>query len=510
MPSRPGNACPTRPNSDGTLRRVGSESHAGLIEAIQRFLDDATGAPQRIREAIKPAPYKEVVHALAALPTCVEVNALARKASLAAGYLLPEPAGRRLDADALSSTGLYSMLLFDLSDTDLPAVASDLAGYLAGPPVDIWDYALIDATGALQDPIPVVDGWELVTPSADELRMLLPLPSLAAYHNRPFDPDDYGDLAMLRRINRDAKPQKDPAVHWDFLKSRDVDHPERLLWQPLLALSLYDNPITQVFHDNPTALSLLDEPIDLSLYDNPMLRVWAWYRIEPRRRTDTLFESVPRTPDGEADIEPLLTGAFGLDVAPTLRRFLEELSPLLTAALSTQAGKKAGKAKEGAADQLRRCAEHFLIASDAHREGQVSAQKNADAVLNYVIALEGLLAGDDDDRSDLTRKLGQRAAVLAGDNDAKRLTIELLVRAAYRARSEYAHGGKRDKIAKVDLAELRRVVRRCILTRLILGDPTPAGRRLHELADRALLSHDELQSQIRHPSDEFVQRWQAS
>ena len=30
-------------------------------------------------------------------------------------------------------------MLIDPSDADLPAVASDLAGYLAGPPVDIWD-----------------------------------------------------------------------------------------------------------------------------------------------------------------------------------------------------------------------------------------------------------------------------------------------------------------------------------------------------------------------------------
>ena len=75
-----------------------------------------------------------------------------------------------------------------------------------------------------------------------------------------------------------------------------------------------------------------------------------------------------------------------------LRRFLEELSPLLTAALSPQAENKAEKkAKEKAADQLRRCAEHFLTASDAHREGKVSPQQNADAVLHYVIALEGLL-----------------------------------------------------------------------------------------------------------------------
>jgi hypothetical protein len=469
---------------------MGTEGHAGLIEAIQRFLDDATGMPQRIFEAwhgrgTRPPPsLDEQAQSLAAFPTCVEVNALARRVSLAAGYLLPEPAGRPLDADALLSTGLFSMLI-NPSDADLPAVASDLAGYLAGPPVDIWDYAIIDATGTLQDPIPVVGEWELVAPSADELRMLLPLPSTAAYQParlvdpyqpaRLFDPDHYGELAMLRRVNRDAKPQKDPAVHPDVLESPDACHPERQLWQPLIALSLYDHPLALIGYDDPLALRL-------SLLGNPILRVWAWYRIEPRRRTDTLFDSVPRTPGGEIDSERLLAGTFDLDLdPPVLRRFLQELSPLLTAALSAQAEDKAEKkAKEKAADQLRRCAEHFLTVTDAHRAAKLSTQQHADAVLNYVIALESLLG--DDDRSDLIRKVSQRAAVLAGSNDGDRLTIEQLVRDAYKARSDYAHGGKRDKIVKVDLAKLRRVVCRCILTRLIVGDPIPSGR-LHELAD---------------------------
>ncbi len=215
------------------------------------------------------------------------------------------------------------------------------------------------------------------------------------------------------------------------------------------------------------------------------------------------MEYEPWAPDVVTEIERPLTGAFDLDAAPMLRRFLQELSPLLTAALSTQAGKKAEKkAKEKAANRLRRCAEHFLMAGDAHREGEVFPPQNADAVLHYVIALEGLLAGDDSDRGDFIRKVSQRAAVLAGDNDAGRLEIGQLVRDAYNARSAYAHGSEPDKI---DLAELRGVVRRCILTRLILGDPTPAGP-LHVLADRALLSHDELQSQIRRPFDEFTQR----
>jgi Apea-like HEPN len=204
------------------------------------------------------------------------------------------------------------------------------------------------------------------------------------------------------------------------------------------------------------------------------------------------------TPDGETEIEQPRIGEFRLDAngAVTLRRFLAELAPLLTVALSASASKKA-------VTRLRRCAEHFLIAGEhAHGEGEVLSERNADAVLHYVIALEGLLAGDDPDRADFTRKVSQRAAVLAGENDAQRLDIEQLVRDAYRARSIYAHGSEP---RNVDLPKLRRVVRRCILTRLILGDPA-SGDPLHKLADRALLSHAELDSRIRRPFSEFTQR----
>lgn len=178
MPPRAGNASPTRPGCGGTLPRVGTESHAGLIEAIQRFLDDAVHARERsyddprpraeVRERVRGerpiSPVQALAQSMAALPACVEVNALARKASLSAGYLFPEPggrlpvpAGRPLDVDALISTGLVVMVS-DPSDADLQAVASDLAGYLAGPPVDIWDYAVIDGGGTPSGPHPG-RGW---------------------------------------------------------------------------------------------------------------------------------------------------------------------------------------------------------------------------------------------------------------------------------------------------------------------------------------------------------------
>jgi hypothetical protein len=283
---------------------------------------------------------------------------------------------------------------------------------------------------------------------------------------------------VLRRVNRDAIPHKGIALHWDVLYSVALGRPAHLLWQPLIALSLYANPV---------------------------LRLWARYRVEPGRRVDKMFDSVQWetwTPDGTIELERPQTGEFDLDdnSVPMLRRFLAELAPLLAAAVGTSAAKKN-------AVRLRRCAEHFLTAGEhAHGQGEVLSELNADAVLHYVIALEGLLAGDDPDRGDFTRKVSQRAAVLAGEDDTQRLEFERLVRDAYSARSAYAHGGA---ATKVDLPRLRRVVRRCMLTRLILGDPTPEGS-LHKVADCALLSHGELQSRIRQPFSEFAQRVQAS
>ena len=66
--------------------------------------------------------------------------------------------------------------------------------------------------------------------------------------------------------------------------------------------------------------------------------------------------------------------------------------------------------------------------------------------MHYVIALEGLLAGDEPDHSELTRKVSQRAAVfLAGKDGTQRLEIAKLVRDAYAARSRYAHGSESER-----------------------------------------------------------------
>jgi hypothetical protein len=81
----------------------------------------------------------------------------------------------------------------------------------------------------------------------------------------------------------------------------------------------------------------------------------------------------------------------------------------------------------------------------------VLSELNAETVLHYVIALEGLLAGDESDHTELTRKVSQRAAILAGK------------------------------------------------------DPMPDGA-LREVADQALLSHELLERCVHQPLNEFSQR----
>ena len=269
----------------------------------------------------------------------------------------------------------------------------------------------MDANFTTDNPVPVIDGWELVTPTSEDLRQLLPLPATADYQpNRPFKPQDYGSLTMLRPT-LDDRPHHGPLLRFDVLSSLAVDRRAYPLWRPLLALSLFDNPV---------------------------LQLWARFQVESGLRIDKLFDDVEwevRTLDADTEFEQPRTGDFGEEAdLPTLRRFLAEVASLMPQDAKGQPNKKKSKEdkeKENAATRLRRCAEHFLTAGDhAHGEGEVLSELNAETVLHYVIALEGLLTSDESP-SELTRKVTQRAAILAGKNDAQRLEIEQLVRDAY-------------------------------------------------------------------------------
>jgi hypothetical protein len=453
-----------------------------LMVALMRFLEDAAATRDMFRDGgtlAQPPPEPEAVAAqLARLPSAEAAGVASIEAAKENGYLLREPsgtsesrlAGRRLSAKVLVDTGVTGLLLSG-GRVDVPTLAAELAGYLAGPVVPLWDYAIVDADLTLSGPVPVVDGWELVTPTSEELASLVGVPS-AAQHvtRRSFNLDLYAGLAMLRRIDPQGKPHGGLLVSWNM-------RPAHALWQPMLAMSLYQNPV---------------------------VHLWAQYNVEPGRRVDVLFDHVytePWTPDGETEVEIVRAGDYEIDAVgePRFRRFLELLAPLLDTAVAQPA--KPTKASRERAARVRRIAEHFLTSGeDAHGEGEVLSEFNADAVLHYVIALEAVLAGNEKDKTELTRKVVQRAAILAGIDDSDRLAVATTVRAAYGARSAYAHGSEP---ANIDLPELRRVVRDCVLARLILGDPISNDSSLAALADSALLDHELLADQVRGPISAF-------
>jgi hypothetical protein len=289
-----------------------TDPNAALVEAVERFLPQAKVAVDEELNLDGPLPLtpEMLAESLAGLQAAREARAAAHQAATANNYLvtsLPrrrsreltdtteattdastadaqpedetaEPNGRPLDADVLISTGVFG-LLQSRAPHDFHVVAEELAGYLAGPPIDIWDYAILDANLATGEPIQVIDGWELVAPTTEDLSALLPLPATTDHQpNRPFKPTDYEHLTMLRRILRDVQPHHGALLRFDVLGSLAADRRTYPLWRPLLLLSLFDNPV---------------------------LQLWARYQVEPGRRIDKLFDDVEwevRTLDEYTDI----------------------------------------------------------------------------------------------------------------------------------------------------------------------------------------------------------------
>jgi hypothetical protein len=423
--------------------------HLDLVAALERFLDDAEGLARRNTEPVTRAFLPAWARSLANLPSCRAADSAAEVAAMAAGYIVAAPdskrdrrAGRALGAGALTRTGLAELLLDHNSEYDRHTVAMEVARYLAGPPVEVWDYGMVDAHIRISGPVDLGSDWELVTPTSQELCDLLPVPSARSFHSeQPFDLETYGGLAMLRRVHEHAVAL---AGHVIYFPS---ERPALTFWQPLLALSLYRNDV---------------------------IHLWAHYVVEPGGSVGTRYRDVytePWTHDGETFIEDPQHGTYILrpDDEEHFRRFIQSLATLLsrTAEMVGATSKK----PRAVGERLHRIARNFLIAgNEAHGQGEVSSEYNAETTLRYVMALEAPLTSGDSGKSDLARKTSQRAAVLAGTNDEVRLAIRDLVNSAYDVRSKYAHG---DEPGAVDLPRLRRVVRRCILARLILDDPPP-------------------------------------
>ena len=207
-----------------------------LLDALWLFLREAVAFRSSLPDAL-PA-VKAFARSLAALPSAVAAGQVAMETAAANAYVIREGtpadhrrAGRALSADNLVDTGVAGLLLSaDLIDQ--PVLTTELAAYLAGPPISLLNYAITDGNVEIRAPVEVVDGWELVTPTREDLARLTGIPSAATYApRRSLHHDLYGGLAMLRRIDPTGNPRSGFVIYFT--------HPSWDLWKPLLALSLY-------------------------------------------------------------------------------------------------------------------------------------------------------------------------------------------------------------------------------------------------------------------------------
>lgn len=444
-----------------------------LITALERFLDDATRLA--VGDGVGVLPLRLALgvdnfrERMALLPSLAVARDAARDAARAHGYVVgsytPTP-GRLLDERGLNDLAIAEAVL---AGRDRRLLAEEIAEHLAGPAVEIFDLVALDAAVELDGPVPVVCGWSLQRLDADHLRGLLPVPSAADLVTyQPYDVDILSQLALLRRPRDDQTPGSGIPISWDM-------QPAYAVWQPLLALMLFQNPVVHFY---------------------------ARYKVEPRRRVDRLHDRIavePWSPDGVVELERPFLGDWEVpkDGHDRLVRFLDSIRPNLEPAVTPTGTTQKAQAR---VMRLRRVTEHLIAAGEnAYGHGDVVKQHNADAVLHYMVALEGLLTGDADDKSDLTRKVAQRSAVLVGHNDEARLQAHDIIRNAYRQRSAYAHGSE---AKPVNLAKVRRIVRRSLLARVVLGDSKQ--RPLHALADEALLSARVLEAEVREPLRSFA------
>jgi hypothetical protein len=431
----------------------------GLRRGLDSFLAPATKPPaarpeRRRRSASQfPLPGQRLIAAIGEqMPDWREVAADVARVN---GR---DDAGRLEEPD-FGSAWLIERELLEITRIsgarpDTGVLARRMAGHLAGRPLPPWEYVTVDlSTPTLS--VPLFDDWQLccVDRATDE--------TLPLYYPSPYR--DLAAPAALRLLGFGALRR--PAG-MSTLDGASEDHPD-LLW-PLVMLNLVTDAPVRAF------TAYLVEPgrrivggNGLGGYYQPA-EVAAWHP-----RALTLLPHRPQSINAEA--------------ATKVSQYAAEFGAH-SAALS-------------AADrrQFARAAQHHLYlayhqAAQPLRAGH-TINEGVDRTLgdldpSYVafrrtVTIEALLRGADSDHDSIGRKVAQRAAVLVGRDDDDRLATRDLIRAAYGARSAFAHGsGKTKPVNLQALASTTQMVMR----RWLALAAAHGAKRLATLLDDALLS----------------------
>jgi hypothetical protein len=155
-------------------------------------------------------------------------------------------------------------------------------------------------------------------------------------------------------------------------------------------------------------------------------------------------------------------------------------------AFAREIGSCVAALSEGDRRIFARAAEHHLYLT--YHQGKNQPELDGSYVaFRRTVAIEALLRGTDSDHEGIARKVAQRAGMLAGDHDGGRLAVRDLIKAAYSARSAFAHGSESTK--QVDQEALKSTAQ-VVMRRWLALTAIHGARNLTGLLDDALLASE--------------------
>ncbi|WP_327411194.1 HEPN domain-containing protein (plasmid) [Streptomyces sp. NBC_01281] len=324
-------------------------------------------------------------------------------------------------------------------------VADSFVAFCTGPAPATENWLLLNGDLPEGTRIPLGD-YTLQTFTAHELQQMTPMPAL---HDLKPDALDLDLLAGAPFIHApDAKRVSQRSGLWyDFAGPR----PESRHWRALLPLILWSDDLVHV-----------DAAFDVER--------GRTFGLHPNHVPTTLqFREDRHGREQEFEVRDWNTFNINAMEIPRLTAFCTAVTAKITEVMD--GATKKGLPKQRAL-RLERAARHLVQAYQRTYSDAVVSPEEADELhLDYVIALEALIASPNDKMEGIAEKFRSRTAALFL-TPARRQQVKDVVQEAYKARSLYVHGAVLKDLQEHQklkaLAELRQTVRQAVLRWLVL------------------------------------------
>ncbi|WTO32884.1 HEPN domain-containing protein [Streptomyces achromogenes] len=433
------------------------EDTSELRQAVLTWLEQARNLPS-VPQAITDV-------ALAVLP---EWEALSNAVVRAAPVSEHRDLYGKVDGDWLprwstllggSGLGDATRLVAQGAEVPVEDVADSFVAFCTAPAPAAEDWLLL--AGDLPEGTRIELGrYTLQAFTADELRQLGPMPALYGLKPGGLDLQLLAGAPFVHAPDPNRASDRSGGHWFDFTGPR----PEARHWRALLPLILWSPELLHV-----DAVFAVERGREFSLHQN---HVPTTLQINEHRH------------GRQKEVEVRELGSFYVTRAelPRLQAFCTAVAAKIDAVMNgTTSSRKLPKQR---ARRLERAARHLLHAYQrTHSDYSVWEQEADELHLDYVIALEALMASPNDDHAEgISERIRSRASALFL-TPALRERVEKTVGKAYGARSRYVHGDvlkdQDEEKRLTDLRDLRLLVRQIVLRWLVL---TPYD--LEDLAPR--------------------------